>query len=305
MEWVETTAKTVDEARDAALDQLGVALDEAEVEVVEEPRAGLFGRVRGSARVRARVRPTQVRPKQDRRRRGRAQKAQSGGGGTATATERVEDESDTAAAADSAPAPAENDAGQKDSGEGAAAPSSAKRGERRRGSKQKNQEKDMSNHEQPESDVSPQEVGDAAVTFMNGLATAFGNEVETELRVDGTELDVAVSGENLGLMVGSGGRTLNAIQDLARVAAQRRLGDHETRLRIDVAGYRERRQAALAAFAREVADQVRSSGEARSMEPMLSADRKVIHDVLNEEDGVSSRSEGEDPNRRIVVVPAD
>ncbi len=113
-----------------------------------------------------------------------------------------------------------------------------------------------------------------------------------------------VSGEELGLLVGPGGRTLNAVQDLARVAAQRRLGDHDTRLRVDVAGYRERRNAALTRFAREVAESVRETGSPRSLEPMTSADRKVIHDVLNDEDGVESRSEGEDPNRRIVVVPA-
>ena len=74
MEWVETTAKTVDEARDAALDRLGVGADEAEFEIVEEPRPGLFGRMRGEARVRARLKPAQVRPKQDRRRRSRSEK---------------------------------------------------------------------------------------------------------------------------------------------------------------------------------------------------------------------------------------
>jgi len=93
------------------------------------------------------------------------------------------------------------------------------------------------------------------------------------------------------------------VQDLARVAAQRRLGDHETRLRIDVAGYRERREAALGKFARDVAEQVRTSGTARSLEAMSSSDRKVVHDVLNDEDGVSSRSVGEDPDRRIIVDP--
>src|SRR5687767_4435262 len=73
MEWVETTGKTVEEAKDAALDQLGVDEQDAEFEVLEEPRAGLFGRTRGEARVRARVRPTQPRPKVDRRdRRGRS-----------------------------------------------------------------------------------------------------------------------------------------------------------------------------------------------------------------------------------------
>ena len=69
MEWVETTGKTVEEAKESALDQLGVHEDDAEIEVLETPRVGLFGRMRGEARVRARVRPTRPRPKTERRRR--------------------------------------------------------------------------------------------------------------------------------------------------------------------------------------------------------------------------------------------
>ena len=76
-------------------------------------------------------------------------------------------------------------------------------------------------------------------------------------------------------MVGPGGRTLTAVQDLARVAAQRRLGDHDTRLRIDVGGYREKRREALAQFAASVATQVIESGTAKALEPMSSADRKI------------------------------
>ena len=162
----------------------------------------------------------------------------------------------------------------------------------------------MSNDERPESTVTPDEVGAAAVAFMEGLTAAFGAQGDVAVEIDGLELEVKVTGSELGLLVGPGGRTLNAVQDLARVAAQRRLGDHETRLRIDVAGYRERREAALGAFARDIAEQVRASGTARSLEPMTSADRKVIHDVLTDEDGVSSRSVGEDPDRRIIVEPA-
>ena len=162
----------------------------------------------------------------------------------------------------------------------------------------------MTNEERPQSNVTPQEVGDAAVVFMNDLVTAFGANGNAELSVDGTELDVQVRGDDLGLLVGPGGRTLNAVQDLVRVAAQRRLGDHETRLRIDVAGYRERRSIALGKFAADVAAQVRDSGSARSLEPMTSADRKVIHDALNEEEGVVSSSSGEEPYRRVIVQPA-
>lgn len=161
----------------------------------------------------------------------------------------------------------------------------------------------MTHDERPESTVTPDEVGTAAVAFMEGLTTAFGADAAVAVKVDGIELEVTVTGNELGLLVGPGGRTLNAVQDLARVAAQRRLGDHETRLRVDVAGYRERRELALGSFAREVADQVIASGTARSLEPMTSADRKVIHDVLNEIDGVTTRSVGEDPDRRIIVDP--
>src|SRR5690606_522826 len=82
MEWVETTGETVDEAKDLALDQLGVDEHDAEFEILEEPRTGLFGRRKGEARVRARVRPTQPRPKVDRRdRKGRAGRGRGNGGG--------------------------------------------------------------------------------------------------------------------------------------------------------------------------------------------------------------------------------
>lgn len=300
MEWVETTAKSLDDAKTAALDQLGVAADEAEFDIVEEPRPGLFGRTRGEARVRARVKPAQVRPKNERRR--RSSKGR-GGSSKGSASESSSASTETNSGDEAAPpSPTADTSSSNGSGRGRQSKKQPKQPNQRN----EKQEPKMSdqNESRPESDVSPQEVGEAAVAFMEGLVTAFGGEGTTSLAIDGTELDVTVSGEELGLMVGPGGRTLNAIQDLARVSSQRRLGDHETRLRIDVAGYRERRSAALTRFAADVASQVRESGVARSLEPMSSADRKVIHDAVNDEDGVESRSEGDDPNRRVVVVPA-
>lgn len=122
------------------------------------------------------------------------------------------------------------------------------------------------------------------------------------MRGDG-ELEVQVNGEDLGLLVGPKGNTLLALQDLTRVVAQHRLGDHDARLRIDVAGYRERRRDALRRFALKVASDVVESGKPRVLEPMASADRKVVHDSLAEIDGVTTRSRGEDPYRQIVVEP--
>ena len=321
MEWVETTAKTLDEAREAALDQLGVGADDAEFDILEEPKPGLFGRVRGEARIRARVRPTQARPKQERKRRSRSDKPAGDTTASDTASARsgrpsssvgsasgASPEADVATIADdtasngeAAPAGA---ASHSASGDPADAREASSRPSRPRSSKQREQAPAVNHDEAPQSDVTPDEVGAAAVAFMDGLTEAFGLDGTSQLSVDGTTLEVNVAGSELGLLVGPGGRTLNAVQDLARVAAQRRLGDHETRLRIDVAGYRERREQALVKFSRDVAEQVRTSGVARSLEPMTSSDRKVIHDVLNEETGVASRSVGEDPNRRIIVEPA-
>ncbi len=296
MEWVETTAKTMDEARDLALDRLGVAADEAEFDVLEEPKSGLFGRVRGEARVRARVKPTAVRPKQERRPRGRTPKRD-----------------DAKKTADGRSADAENDGGSRSNGDNEAStdrtdrpakPAKAAKSAKPSQPRQTKENKRMDN-DPPQSDVTPQEVGDAAVAFMTDLATAFGAEDATvDLTVDGTDLDVRVTGGELGLMVGPGGRTLTAIQDLVRVAAQRRLGDHETRLRIDVGGYREKRRAALEEFAGKVAAQVIESGSPKALEPMSSSDRKAVHDAIIEIDGVASHSEGDDPTRRVVITPA-
>jgi spoIIIJ-associated protein len=302
MEWVETTGKTVDEAKDAALDRLGVAADEAEFDVLEEPKPGLFGRTRGQARVRARVQPTQVRPKNERRRRGGKDSSKGSAKNTSNGSSAKQSSADaTPEASPASASPEATAADSKNAGANASSNGSARR--RNDQSNNKKQEQSMSNDEREPSPVSPQEVGDAAVAFMDGLATAFGTTATSELTVDGIELDVQLSGEGLGLMVGPGGRTLNAIQDLTRVSAQRRLGDHDTRLRVDVAGYRARRNEALARFAADVAASVRESGSPRALEPMSSADRKVIHDALNEEEGVSSRSEGDEPSRRVVVAP--
>ncbi len=155
-----------------------------------------------------------------------------------------------------------------------------------------------------ESEVTPEQVGEAAVAFMDGLATAFGADAQVTLDVDGTDLDVRMAGDELGLLVGPGGRTLTAVQDLARVASQRRLGDHDTRLRIDVGGYREKRREALERFAVVVANQVVEQGRPKALEPMSSADRKAVHDAITGIDGVESRSEGDEPNRRVVIAPA-
>jgi spoIIIJ-associated protein len=262
MEWVETTGNSLEEAKEAALDQLGVAEDDAEFEVVEEPKQGLFGRTRGEARVRARVKPSTPRGKTERRPR-REKGAEKGG----------------------------------------------ERREQRPRNNNRNSDRPAREPREPREprekvEVDPAVVGQAATDFLAGLVKAFGTSGDVTVNREDGEIEVRVDGTELGLVVGPGGATLLAIQDLTRVASQRRLGDQDSRLRIDIAGYRERRREALSRFATKVADEVKETGSSRMLEPMSSADRKIVHDTLVEFEGVTTRSEGEDPRRRVVVEPA-
>ena len=282
MEWVEFTARTLEEAKDLALDRLGVAADDAEFEVLSEPKPGLFGRLRGEARVRARVRPAQARQKVDRRER-RPRKTDSGDG----AAKAPKPKSSTA----KAPAKAR----QTTSAAVADSPSSTK----------STPEPAPKPTAQPRehTEVNARQVGDEARKFIDELVAAFSFTGTTELIEDGDDLEIRVHGENLGLLVGPRGTTLQAVQDLARVASQRRLGDHDTRLRVDIGGYRQRRKEALDRFAVQMAEEVKQSGVARVLEPMSSADRKIVHDALSEVEGITTRSEGDDPYRRVVITP--
>lgn len=296
MEWVETTGKTIEEAKERALDQLGVHQEDAEFEIIEEPKQGLFGRVRGEARVRARVKPTQARQKVDRRDRKRAEKPATKG--------------EAAEAGERRPPRAKS--GAKGAGS-ASAQGSANGGRSRQSGRAAGRDK-MTEHTHSnapsgtvnkEQMVDARQVGEEATAFMEQLVGAFGLSGTVELVEDGDDLEVRVHGAELGLLVGPRGTTLQAVQDLARVASQRRLGDHDTRLRVDVGGYRERRKVALGKFAVQMADEVKASGVARVLEPMSSADRKIIHDTLTSMDGIETRSEGDDPYRRVVIAPAN
>lgn len=293
MEWVEITATTIDDAKAIALDRLGVDDADAEFEVIEEPKAGLFGRTRGEARVRARIKPNSVRAKADRRDRRGKPAGERSQNSRQDAGERAErgPRSDRGSRGPSRSRNDRNSRGDRnDRGERAPRTDRAPRAERA-----------------PREDlppVDPTTVSAVATTFLEGLVKSAGLNGSVSAKVEGEHIDIDVLGEDLGFLVGTKGATLLALQDLTRVVSQRRLGDHETRLRVDVAGYREKRREALTRFALKVAGDVKSSGQARALEPMNSSDRKIVHDALTEVEGISTRSEGSDPFRRVVVALA-
>lgn len=298
MEWVEVTAKTVEEAKDEALDQLGVDESEAEFEVLEEPKAGLFGRLRSEARVRARVAPTAVRPKVERGNRRRGRKDRAGEGGPA-AEGSAPVPAAAPAAVSPAPATARAGGGRSANGGGGDRPERNPRNERR--SKPPTDKGEaMDDAGEPTGDA-----GQVGEEFLSGLITAFGvrGSVTQTMLDDGDTLELAVEGDDVGMLIGPRGATLAAIQELTRTVAQRKVADGQPRIVVDVAGYRKDRREALERFTREVAAQVASTGVVRVLEPMPPADRKVVHDTVNTIDGVSTASEGEEPRRRVVIQP--
>ena len=308
MEWVEIAAKTVEEARDVALDTLGVDEQDAEIEVLEEPRAGLFGKLRGQARVRARIRPTQVRPKVERRdrrrRRDGGSRSESGSPADDSPNQTVMTEVADRTDAEESGADAEQ-----------TAPAGGTRRRRRRG---RGGGSDHGSDRAPGADrgeegatmaeLTIDQQADVVAEFLQGLAGQFGvDSTETAVeRVDDDTVEIRLTGGDLGLLIGPKGQTLQLIQELARTSVQRRGGGtHEGRIRIDIAGYRQRRSEALGRFTEQVAADVVASGQPKSLEPMNPADRKVVHDTANAIDGVRTVSEGEEPRRRVVILPAE
>jgi spoIIIJ-associated protein len=373
MEWVETTGRTVEEAKEAALDQLGVDDSDAEFEILEEPKFGLFGRLRSGARVRARVRPTKPRPKDEHRdRRGRRRAGGPAGSASTTATgAEVAEVAEVAGVAkgaeDAAAAPPAEPAGRRRArasdgpaktadvdvsmdddtddqvpeGEAAAASASGPRrsgrqrgrGPRTQGPDSDGQQADAGDTElspapstrrrdsgprrQPQAsnddsgsrgggmEVSLDEQGAIAMEFLEGLVDRLNLDADFAMvRPDEDTVEINLEGDDLGMLIGAKGATLLAIQDLTRTVVQRKTSAGNGRLVVDVAGYRRKRKDALERFARRLAEEVQTTGTQRVLEPMSAADRKIVHDTANQFDGVATMSEGEDPNRRVVILPA-
>lgn len=333
MEWIEVSARTLDDARELALDRLGVVVDELEYEVIDEARGGLFGLGRTDARIRARVKPISREKPPDRRRRrsnerrpsnssrkprgeGSGSSSRGGEGRSGGSRSQSEDRNDK---------PTETSSGQSEQAEGTrpAASRSRRRGGRGRGSgagagaastdttgerptsSGRGDRPEAKMDAEPEAqDLDVEAQAEHAARFAGSLVEAMGLTGSASARVDDDTVLVAIEGEGLGLLVGPSGKTLSAIEELVRAVVQHGLSGRSARLRVDVGGYRERRREALAAFARQVAEEVLANNLERALEPMTPPDRKVVHDAVAEIDGVATSSEGEEPRRRVVISPA-
>lgn len=214
MREVERSAPSVEEAVEAALDELGVTEQNAQVEILQEPQRGLLGFGAQEAKVRVRLRSD------------------------------------------------------------------------------------------PLEDVDLEEQAEAAEDFLDGLLEHMGIDAGLDHQiVDGTMyVDILAdeASEGMGLLIGRHGQTLEAIQDVVRAAVQRQT-DSRCRVIVDVEDYRKRRRSQIASRARESANRVLRTGRPERLEPMNPYERKVVHDAAGQISGIETSSEGEEPERGVVI----
>lgn len=153
------------------------------------------------------------------------------------------------------------------------------------------------------SDADLFEQSEIAADYIEGLLDILDIDGDIDEMVSAGRPMVEVVGERLNSLVGPRGATLEALQELTRLAIFRQTGE-PSRLLLDVGGYRADRRKELVALAKNTVEKVRQHGEAIKLEPMSAFERKCVHDVVTASDGVESESEGVEPNRRIVVRPA-
>jgi len=146
-----------------------------------------------------------------------------------------------------------------------------------------------------------EEEGEIAADYIEGLLDIADLDGDIDMDVEGDRAVVSVVGATLDELVGDDGEVLEALQELTRLAVHRRTGAR-ARLMLDVGGFRARRRTELAELGRSVAEEVSRTGEPKKLRAMSPFERKIIHDAVALA-GLRSESEGEEPNRRVVVFP--
>jgi spoIIIJ-associated protein len=165
------------------------------------------------------------------------------------------------------------------------------------------EEDDEDDEDGEEDDLSSlEDEGEIAADYIEGLLDIADLDGDIDMDVEGDRAVVSVVGATLDELVGDDGEVLEALQELTRLAVHRRTGTR-ARLMLDVGGFRAQRRIALAELGRSVAAEVSRTGEPKKLRAMSPFERKIIHDAVALA-GLRSESEGEEPNRRVVVFPA-
>ncbi|MEA2001656.1 MAG: RNA-binding cell elongation regulator Jag/EloR [Actinomycetota bacterium] len=299
MEWVEAVGSTVDEAVAEAMSALGeTAKETVDIEVIEEAKKGFLGMGGQDARVRVTLKPKK------KRRRGRGGRSRTG---------RDQPQRADAGATGGRSSSSNKSRGGKTSGgkQSKSQQSGANRNESKnrrskpqQGSPKRAEAKKVAVDNKPEDRPDIEEQARVAREFAEGLLEAFGLDGNVETRIEDDILFIDITGEQTEALVGRKGSVVQAIHELTRTVIQRKTFG-APRMRLDIAGYAARRREALTIYAGRLAETVKEDGREAMLESMNAADRKVVHDAIADIDGVRSFSEGEEPNRSVVVAPSD
>lgn len=140
-----------------------------------------------------------------------------------------------------------------------------------------------------------------ATVFIQTICKAMGVKAETQVTKDSENWHVNITGPELGILIGRRGDTLDALQYLTNLAVAKKLSDR-VRIIVDVEGYRSRREETLIRLAKRLSDKVKRTGVRIVLEPMNPHERRIIHTSLQDDSRISTFSEGDDPNRRVVIA---
>ena len=300
MEWIETTGTSIDEAKDLALDRLGVAEDELEIQVLTEPSSAMFGLKKTEARLRARVRPISPQIKTERNsKNNRDKNRKRSNQGRKNTNNKTNSEK------------SQKNNNQKNSKKTSEQLDDAKNSSKNKDNRPEKATKAKNNPrtrrdemETEKMDLSTQ--AEITESFLAGLLEKMGLESRVTSTIEDERLTVEAHGLNLGLAIGHQGQTVRAITELSRTIIQRKSrGSASGSMTVDIGGYRALRQSNLEKFAKAQAEAVLSDGISRALDPMGAADRRVAHNAVSDIEGVETISEGSNMERRVVIQLAE
>ena len=149
------------------------------------------------------------------------------------------------------------------------------------------------------------ELASSLRAYAEAIVRHIAPDTQVELSEDDEAVNIRFSGDDLGVLIGRRGQTVDAIEQIANAIVHQQIGVGGKRAAVDAGGYRERQKAALSYAALQAAKRVISSGERQALEPMSAYERRLVHERLKGYAGVTTTSEGNDPSRYVVVLPAD
>lgn len=293
VEWVEVRGPDVEVAVQAALAELGLDGPEAaEIEVLQEPEKGFLGM--GGKDALVRVKPKQQRSGR-RRRGGRGRRGKGDGGSRGDASRSKDSGARQRSKNQTDRRPPRNDTKKQEPQKSKSSSGSSGGGSKARNARKSNKEQKV------EVEVDRTEQAALVQEFLSGLLDAFGLEGEVTSTVEEDIIIADVSGEQTEALVGPKGAILQAVLELSRTIVQRK-SQAGARIRLDIAGYQERRREALRIYTGRLVEKVLEEGGEIMLEPMNAADRKVVHDAAADLGGVRTYSEGEEPRRSVVIA---